>query len=159
MYLTALGNDGYFYRRAIQGNVIKYANQPVGVNKLDKFMKDICSKGNLDGNYTNHSGKRTCATSLYNAGIDEQEIMVRTGHRSTTSDLIQKQVSSALDPKPTDAKISKPNDVTEHVHAKHVQKESKDVTSALPEVPNAGPLSDITAKCGVVNFTGCTFNF
>lgn len=30
----------------------------------------------------NHSGKRTCATAHYQKGVDEQEIMGRTGHRS-----------------------------------------------------------------------------
>ena len=48
-------------------------------------MKTICEKGELTGHYTNHSGKRTCATQLYNQNVDEQEIMRRTGHRSTTA--------------------------------------------------------------------------
>ena len=34
---------------------------------------------------TSHSGKRTCVTQLYMAGVDEQEIMQRTGHRSEKS--------------------------------------------------------------------------
>jgi hypothetical protein len=45
-------------------------------------MKIICKKGGLVGNFTNHSGKRTCASQLYSAGMDEQAIMERTGHRS-----------------------------------------------------------------------------
>lgn len=45
-------------------------------------MKIICKKGGLVGNFTNHSGKRTCASQLYSAGMDEQPIMERTGHRS-----------------------------------------------------------------------------
>lgn len=44
-------------------------------------MKEICQKAGLVGNYTNHSGKRTCATSLYKAGLDEQSIMDRKDHR------------------------------------------------------------------------------
>lgn len=45
-------------------------------------MKVICEKAGLKGNFTNHYGKRTCATALYQKGVDEQEIMGRTGHRS-----------------------------------------------------------------------------
>ena len=73
-------------------------------------MKTICEKGGLTGHYTNHSGKRTCATQLYNQSVDEQETMRRTGHRSTTavrkhkrtSDEMSANMSHILDPpKPT----------------------------------------------------------
>lgn len=39
----------------------------------------------IPGYYTNHSGKRTLATTLYQAGVPEQEIMEKTGHRSVES--------------------------------------------------------------------------
>ena len=108
-YRNALDNTGAFYRRplpGIPGKPICFSNQKVGVNKLKTFMKSICQKGGLTGNYTNHSAKRTCATQLYNNDIDEQEIMKRTGHRSTTavrkykrsSDEISASVSRILDP-------------------------------------------------------------
>ena len=42
-------------------------------------MATICKKAGIEGNFSNHSGKRTCATSLYDAGIDEQEIMLFIG--------------------------------------------------------------------------------
>lgn len=45
----------------------------------------ICDRAGLKGNFTNHSGKRTCAIQLYIAGVAEQEIMARTGHRSEKS--------------------------------------------------------------------------
>ena len=49
------------------------------------MIKVICDRAGLKGNFTNHSGKRTCATQLYIAGVDEQEIMARTRHRSEKS--------------------------------------------------------------------------
>ena len=63
-------------------------------------------KGGLKGNFTNHSGKRSCAIQLYHAGEPEQEIMARTGHRSEkavrkykrSSDEMLRQVSGVLDP-------------------------------------------------------------
>ena len=56
--------------------------------------------------FTNHSGKVTCATTLYESGqFDEQAIMSRTGHRSTAvrkykraSDRMLQNVSDALQP-------------------------------------------------------------
>lgn len=45
-------------------------------------MKDIAGIAGLEGNFTNHSCKRTCANQLYQAGIDELEIMSRTNHWS-----------------------------------------------------------------------------
>ncbi|XP_062598901.1 uncharacterized protein LOC134260347, partial [Saccostrea cucullata] len=77
-YLEALNNDGLFYRRplAVAGPVcVRYGEHVLGVNKLKGLMKEITGKAGLKGNFTNHSGKRTCATQLYHAGIDEQEII------------------------------------------------------------------------------------
>lgn len=68
-------------------------------------MKEICQKAGLVGNYANHSSKRTCATSLYKAGLDEQSIIDRKGHRSTAdrgykskTDEVEKKVSEVLNP-------------------------------------------------------------
>lgn len=73
----------------VRGNLIsdllqefKFSKQNVGFNKLENLMKSMCEKAGLEGNFTNQSGKRTCATSLYQSGLDEQMIMHRTGHRS-----------------------------------------------------------------------------
>ena len=69
-------------------------------------MATICKKAGIEGNFSNHSGKRTCATSLYDAGIDEQEIMARTGHRSEralrqykrATPAVMTRTSAVLDP-------------------------------------------------------------
>ena len=66
----------------------------------------VCHCGMENNNYTNHSGKRTCATQLYMTGIDEQEIMNRTEQRSAksvrrykqSSTNIQRKVAAVLDP-------------------------------------------------------------
>ena len=47
-------------------------------------MKEICQLSGLEGRYTNHPGKKTCATTLYQQDVPEQEIMKRTGHRSVS---------------------------------------------------------------------------
>ena len=99
-------NRGAFYRRPLAGLPIRYGNQVIGVNKHKNMIKVIWAHAELPGNYTNHSGKRTCVTQLYMAGVDEQEIMQRTGHRSeksvqkykVASSEIQKRVAAVLDP-------------------------------------------------------------
>ncbi|CAC5395219.1 unnamed protein product [Mytilus coruscus] len=108
-YLGALDGAGSFYRRplpALPRRLIGFSNRNVGVNKLKTFMKSIYEKVGLIGHYTNHSGKLTCVTQLYNQNVYEQEIMRRTGHRSSTavrkykrdSDEISANVSHILDP-------------------------------------------------------------
>lgn len=57
-------------------------------------MKEMCCKSGLEGNFTNQSGKRACATQLYQSGLDEQQIMNRTGHRSLNGVRKYKRVSN-----------------------------------------------------------------
>ena len=59
-----------------------FADQPVGVNKLQKVVKVICEKGGLPGHYTNHSPRATAATRLYHNNCEEQIIQEITGHWS-----------------------------------------------------------------------------
>ena len=61
--LDALGNDGWFYREPLSVG-IRYGKQPLGINTLEGLMKEMCQKAGLMCNYTNHSGKRTCATRM-----------------------------------------------------------------------------------------------
>ena len=42
----------------------------------------MCKQADIQGYFTNHSLRTTAATRLYHAGIDEQLVMERTGHRS-----------------------------------------------------------------------------
>ena len=67
VYLDALGHRGAFYRRPLAVG-IRYGEQVLGINKIKGLMKEITGKAGLVGNFTNHSGKRTSATQLYQAG-------------------------------------------------------------------------------------------
>jgi len=42
-----------------------------------------CKNAGFQGYYTNHSLRATAATRLYNAGMDEQLVAEKTGHRSS----------------------------------------------------------------------------
>ena len=61
-----------------------YLNTPVGINKLQSVVKDVCSKAGLPGYYTNHSLRSTSATRMCRNDIEEQVIQEVTGHRSLT---------------------------------------------------------------------------
>ena len=84
-----------------------FTNRPIGKNKLAGFMKRICENAGIPQHFTNHSLMATCATRLYEANVDEQLIMERTGHRSVTgvraykrtADMHLEQCSAVLDGK------------------------------------------------------------
>ena len=56
-------------------------------------MKRLCNGIGLEGHYTNHSLRRTCATRLFREGVEEQQIMSITGHRSTKAVRLYKETS------------------------------------------------------------------
>ena len=65
----------------------------------------MAEKAGMKGKYTNHSGKQSCATTLFQNGVDKQLIMGRTGHQSNAvraykrpSQTQQRHISELLDP-------------------------------------------------------------
>lgn len=169
-YISNVGK-GKFYRRPLPGEPQKFGNQIVGVNKLKTMMKEITDRAGLKGHFTNHSGKRSCATQLYMAGIDEQEIMQRTGHRSEkgvqhykeTSNDILKKVSSVLDPPlkrkssvlDTPVKLESEESSTSEVFQPLVKK-ARSILDKQEHVCENTPLKDITN--GAV-FSNCQISF
>ena len=59
-----------------------YSGKPIGHDTLDKTVARMCSLGGIGGYRTNHSLRTTAATRLYQAGVDGQLVMEKTGHRS-----------------------------------------------------------------------------
>ena len=59
-----------------------YYDQPMGVNKLQSIVKNVCRSAGLEGNFSNHSLRSTAATRMYHNNCDEQIIQEVTGHRS-----------------------------------------------------------------------------
>lgn len=98
-----------FYRRPLangENNEVRFNVQHIGVNKLSIIMKNMSDKADIPGFFSNHSGKRTCSTALYQGGVPEQEIMERRGHRSIESvrkykrpsEEMPRDISNALEP-------------------------------------------------------------
>lgn len=69
-------------RNNVSGNVW-FSHQPIGKNKLSKFTQDMCKKAGFCGNFSNHSLRTTCATRLFQSGVEEQLVCSVTGHSST----------------------------------------------------------------------------
>ena len=59
-----------------------FTSVPVGRNTLSKMVKDICLEGGIKGGHTNHSLRATGASELFQNGISEKVIQLRTGHLS-----------------------------------------------------------------------------
>jgi hypothetical protein len=119
-------------------------------------MKIIAGRGGLKGNFTKHSGKRTCATHLYMSGISEQEIMRRTGHRSAKSVRKYKRSSEQME-----VEVSK---ILDPPQIKSVCVKSEDVEPPPKKVKCARSNEEFRILQDLANtnkavFSNCNFNF
>ena len=80
-----------------------YTTVPVGINSIRKVTGNLLKDAGLDGYFTNHSLRRTCATRLFQAGTDVKLVKEITGHISdavhkyqTTSDAQRMAVSDVI---------------------------------------------------------------
>ena len=70
-----------------------YAPRAIGHHTLHNTVSRICTAAGIRGFKTNHSLRVTAATRLFQAGVDEQLIMERTGHHSTDGIRVYKRSS------------------------------------------------------------------
>ena len=83
----------YQYPSAIFGRSIPegssklvwYDQKPIGKNTLGSFMATISEKAELPVVYTNHCIRATAITKLSNGGIEANDIVTFTGHKSIES--------------------------------------------------------------------------
>ena len=73
-----------------------YSKVPMGHNTLGKIISEMMKEAGFEGHYTNHSLHVTSATRLFDAEVDEQLIMTRTGHSSTDGVRAYKRTSDKL---------------------------------------------------------------
>ncbi len=72
-----------------------YSIKPIGHNTLEGTVARLCKEAGIPGFRTNHSLRATTATRLYQAGVDEQLVMERTGHQSLEGVCSYKHTSEA----------------------------------------------------------------
>ena len=65
-------------------------------NPLGNTVKRLCEKAGLSGYFTNHSLRATCTTRLFENNVDEQLIMQRTGHSTTSGVCLYKRIGEKL---------------------------------------------------------------
>ena len=108
--------EGRFYGKPLvnkgSDKSIRFSVQSIGINTLSNRMKDLFQAAGIpleNRNITNHSGKVTCCTTLFNAGFSDSSVKSRSGHRSGEVETYKRplealhdSVSHALQPpKPT----------------------------------------------------------
>ncbi|VDI17737.1 Hypothetical predicted protein [Mytilus galloprovincialis] len=136
----------------------------LGANRLGLLMKTICQKGELKGNFSNHSGKRTLATRLYQAGVSEQMIMDRTGHRSEKAfrtykrpaDFMLKDVSNILNPSNKQIKLEDPKPLTDTRAILPEQVNIENTENAFNVSKPEEKYRDLPSNS---SFQNCVFNF
>ena len=79
-----------------------YQKSPVGHNVLAGTVQRLFKAAGIEGHYSNHSLCATSATRLFDAGLDEQLIMARTGHSSSDGVRLYKRVTEHLREKTSD---------------------------------------------------------
>lgn len=121
-----------------------YKAKPVGHNVLSSIVRKLC-EGVGEGYFTNHSLRRTCATRLFQNGVDEQQIMSITGHRSVGGVRVYKEISHEQQEQLSD--LIRPS--------KMMKRETKE---EIAEKENIEPAAD---RKHHFNFSNCsvTFNY
>ena len=81
------GDDDVFYLKPLKDvpsvpDEPWFVNVPIGKNKLNGLLKEMCTKAGIYGAFTNHSLRAYGATTLFRSGVTEKLIQQRTGHRS-----------------------------------------------------------------------------
>ena len=122
-----------------------YSRQPLGHNPLGTTVARICRSAGISGFKMNHSLRATSASRLYQSGVDEQQVMERTGHRSLEGVRSYKRTleeqREALSDSPGPSKIAREEPAT-----------TLGATNTFPVDPDTIQLSHSF-------FTGCTVNF
>ena len=93
-----------------------YSKQAIGHSNLESTVARLFKTAGIPGYKTNHSLRATATSRLYQAGVDEQLVMERTGHRSVdgvrsykrTSDDQRLALSNILNRKETTEQHSRP---------------------------------------------------
>ena len=82
---------------------IWFCDQPYGFNKIKITVREVCKVAELEGKYTNHSLRATCASRMFQKNVPKQVIKEFTGHKSDcvhlyklTSDHIHETASKTL---------------------------------------------------------------
>ena len=138
-----------------------YTHEVIGKNLLVIIMKQISNKSGLSKVYTNHCVRASTVTSLYQAGIDTQQICSITKHKNEST--LSHYISSTSDEQKMKASRILSNTLVparDATATNNQQQSSVSITPNLPETnqrTNSTQLIQSVMPNGV--FTNCTINF
>ena len=67
-----------------------YTNRPVGKILWGGYIEDMMKRGCVEGNFKNHSMRKSTCTRLFRKGVDPQLIKEQSGHKSEAVMLYKK---------------------------------------------------------------------
>ena len=118
---------------------IWYSKTPCGHNALQKVVPGLMKSAGYSGYYANHSLRASCATRLFDSGVDEQLIMNRTGHDSKEGVRAYKRTTTKL------------NELTSDVLNGSEVKDKSNVELASEDAYNKPKASILGGKKNLVN--------
>jgi hypothetical protein len=106
-FLSPIPRVGPFYRKPLiesfisksENKVSRFSAGKIPINKLSTMFKKFYEDAgiSLDGrNITNHSGRVTLCTTLYNSGYNDKAVASRSGHRSNAIQKYQREPTLSL---------------------------------------------------------------
>ena len=128
-----------------------FSSTPIGKNKLNVMVKEMCAEAGISGNFTNHSLRAYGATALFQAGVSEKLIQQCTGHRSLDALRHYERTSETQ-------LLDVSNIMSRKMTAGQVAKESTSMVTAVASGPKPvnTPPSILLSGC---TFTGCSISF
>ena len=143
-----------------------YCDQAYSRNNLSVVVKTIMESAKIPGYFTNHSLRRTAATRLFMAQVEEKIIKEITGHVSDcvrqyqkTPDSLKRKASLALYGKHPNrvvqCSVTKPGDPNYPAEAKECIRESAVYEEFNASTVESGKVDDnVSEKCGSVHVSG-----
>ncbi len=74
-----------------------YQDCPLSVNAVAKVVNTLMTRAGIPGHFTNHSLHVTAATRMFNAGVEEQVVKERMGHKSNAVRAYKRMSDSVLE--------------------------------------------------------------
>ncbi|XP_048750403.2 uncharacterized protein LOC125662277 [Ostrea edulis] len=96
-YLSLIPRTGHLYRKPLEtvsSYGPKFGANAIPINQMSQMFKRFYAEAGIDTagrNISNHSGRVTCCTRLYNEGFSDKAVTSRSSHRSNAVHTYQRE--------------------------------------------------------------------
>jgi len=96
-YLSLIPGRGSLYRKPLDStssSAPRFSVNTIPVNQMSKMFQRFYAEAGIDTsgrNISNHSGRVTCCTRLYNEGFSDKAVISRSNHRSNAVHSYQRE--------------------------------------------------------------------